>query len=149
MRHVYQKALWGWQKMSPREALTEAVAILERGYPAAPGQGYDTAFVDASNPNFNGLEYILTQMARHITLMARQKHTRWVCASRIELSGWPTRCLIAQILLQRWEPFLPENLRTCSPAQLANHLPELINVVLSIDRTVSKILDVHIDFCDF
>jgi len=148
VRHVYRKALWGWQKMSAGEALDEAVEILERGYPAAPGQGYDTAFVDASNPNLNGLEYILTQMARHITLMARARHIRWV-SSRIELSDWPTRCLIAEILLQRWEPFLPENLRTCSPAQLANHLPELINVVLSIDRTVSKMLEGNSDFWDF
>ena len=149
VRHVYQKALWGWQKMSAGEALDEAVAILERGYPAAPGQGYDTAFVDASNPNLNGLEYILTQMARHITLMEREKHIRWVCASRMELSDWPTRCLIAEILLQRWEPFLPENVRICSPVQFAHHLPGLINVGLSIDRTVSKMLEANIDFCDF
>ena len=149
VRHVYQKALWGWQNMSAREALDEAVAILERGYPAAHGQGYYTAFLDASNPNLNGLEYILTQMARHITLMARARHIRWVCASRIELSDWPTRCRIAEILLQRWEPFLPENIRTCSPPQLANHLPELINVILSIDRTVSKMLEANIDFSDF
>jgi hypothetical protein len=149
VRHVYQKALWGWQKMSAGEALTEAVAILERGYQAAHGQGYYTAFLDASNPNLNGLEYILTQMAGHITLMARARHIRWVCASRIELSGWPTRCLIAEILLQCWGPFLPENVRTCSPAQFAHHLPELINLVLSIDRTVSKMLEANIDFCDF
>jgi hypothetical protein len=149
VRHVYEKALWGWQKMSPQKALAEAVAILEEGYQAAHAQGYYAAFLDASNPSLDGLESVLTQMARHITLMARARHIRWVCASRIELSDWPARCLIAEILLQRWQPFLPENVRTCSPAQLAHHLPELINVVLSIDRTVSKVLEANIDFCDF
>lgn len=149
VRKLYENGLGCWQKMSAEAALAEAVAILEGGYQAAHGQGYYAAFLDASNPNLNGLESVLAQMASHITVMARERHIRWVCASRIELSDWPTRCLIAEILLQRWEPFLPENVRTCSPAQLAHHLPELINVVLSIDRTVSKMLDANIDFCDF
>ena len=148
VRHVYQRAMWGWQIMPAEKALTEAVAILEGGYQAAHGQGYYAAFLDASNLNLNGLEYILAQMASYITVMARARHIRWVCASRIELADWPTRYLIAEILLQRWEPFLPENVRTCSPAQLANHITELINVVLSIDRTVSTMLDANIDFCD-
>jgi hypothetical protein len=149
VRHVYQKALWGWQKISAGEALDEAVAILERGYPGAPGQGYYAAFLDASNPNLNGLEYVLAQMASHITVMARARHIRWVCASRIELSDWPTRCLIAEILLKDWEPFLPEKLRACPPAQLTHNLSDLINVVLSINKTVSKMLGSNVDFPNF
>jgi hypothetical protein len=140
IRHVYEKALWGWQKMSAREALAEAVVILEEGYQAAHDRGYYAAYLDASNPKVDGLENVLAQMARHIIVMARARHIRWICASRIELADWPTRYLIAEIILKHWESFLPENLRTCPPAQLANHLSELINVVLSIDRMVSKML---------
>ncbi len=80
-------------------------------------------------------------MARYIADKARARHIRWVCASRLEMSDWPTRCRMAEILLQRWGPFLPENLRACSPAQLANHMSELINVILSVNRMVNKILD--------
>ena len=138
VRHVYEKALWGWEKMSATEARTEAVAILEEGYQAPHGQGYYAAFLDASNPNLYGLESVLTQMARYLTAMERARHIRWVCASRIEFSDWPTRCLIAEFLLKRWGPILPENLRACSPAQFAHNLSELINLVLAIERTVGK-----------
>ena len=141
VRHVYQKAVWGWENISAEEAVTEAVAILEEGYQAAYGQGYYTAFLDASNPNLIGLEYVLAQMGRHISERARTRHIRWVCASRIELAEWPTRCLIAEILLTWWKPFLPENVRKCSPAQLANHITELITVGLSANRVVNKMLN--------
>ena len=50
------------------EACAEAVAILEEGYQAPRGQGYYAAFLDASNPNLNGLEYVLAQMAGYITV---------------------------------------------------------------------------------
>jgi len=132
--------------MPAEKALGEAVTILEEGYQAAHAQGYYAAFLDASDPILNGLESVLAQVARHITERARTRHIRWVCASRIGLADWPTRCLIAEILLNRWEPFLPETVRICSPAQLANHIAELIKVVLSVNRMVNKMMDSNMDF---
>jgi hypothetical protein len=149
VRHVYVKALWGWQKMPPQKALAEAVAILEERYQSAHSRGYYAAFLDASNPNLFGLESVLAQMARHITEKARARHIRWVCASRIELAEWPTRCLIAEILLARWKPFLPENILQCSAAQLANHITELITVGLSANRMVNKMLNSDPSFSGF
>lgn len=139
VRHVYQQAHGCWQEMSAKQAYAEAVAILEAGYQSVHGRGYDAAFLDASNPNLDGIEYVLAQITGCIITMAREKHTRAVCASRMELADWRTRCQIAEILLKRWEPYLPDNLRTCSPAQFAHHLSELINLGLSADRTVGKI----------
>jgi len=138
VRHVYQKALWGWAKMLEREARAEAVAILEEGYQTPHGRGYFTAYLDASNPRLFGLEPVLSQMAGYIIAMERARHIRWVCASRIELSDWPTRCLIAETLLNCWGPSLPETLSTCSPAQLANNVSELINLIVAIEKTVGK-----------
>jgi hypothetical protein len=149
VRHVYERCLWCRQEMSAMEACAEAVAILEEGYQAPRGKGYYAAFLDASNPNLNGLEYVLAQMAGYITSMARTRHIRWVCASRMELADWPTRCLIAEILLKRWDPFLLDNVRTCSPAQFAHHLSELIDLGVSTDRKVSKMLGASIDLWEF
>ncbi len=56
---------------------------------------------------------------------------------------------MAEVLLQRWESFLPENLRACSPAQLANYLSELINAMLSVNGMIDKMLDSGADFGDF
>ena len=149
VRHVYEQGLGCWQEMSAMEACAEAVAILEEGYEALHGRGYYAAFLDASNPELNGLEYVLAQMANYINVKARTRYTRWVCASRIELSDWPTRCLIAEILLKRWKSCLLPNVRACSPAQLAHHLSELINLVLSTNRTVNKMLGAYINLPDF
>jgi len=59
------------------------------------------------------------------------------------------RCLIAEILLKRWKSCLLPNVRACSPAQLAHHLSELINLVLSTNRTVNKMLGAYINLPDF
>ena len=147
--HVYEQGLHFWQKMSAKEACAEAVSILEEGYQAPHGQGYYAAFLDASNTNLDGLEYVLAQMAGCIIAVARARYMRWICASRMELADWPTRCLIAEALLKRWEPFLLPNVRECPPAQLAHHLSELITLVASTDRTVSKMLGASIDLREF
>jgi hypothetical protein len=149
VRHVYKQGVFLRQEMSEREACAEAIAILEEGYQAGQGQGYYAAFLDASNPNLYGLEYVLGQMAGCIIAMARAKHIRMVCASRMELVDWPTRCLIAETLLRRWESSLPPNLRGCSAAQFAHHLSELINLELFTNRTVGKMQRGNTDVSDF
>jgi len=145
VRYLHEQGLWFGQTMSAVEACAEAVAILEEGYQAPHGRGYYAAFLDASNPNLSGLEYVLAQMAEYITALARSRHIRWVWTSRMELADWPTRCLIAEILLERWKPFLLDNLCTCPPAQLAGHLSELINLGLSTNRMVTKMQGSNID----
>lgn len=148
VRHMYEQALWGQQKLTSPQAIAEAVAILEEGYQASRGRGYDAAFLDALNPHLS-LEYVLGQMAGHIIASARVKHIRWVCVRRMELADWPTRCLIAEILLERWKPFLPESLGRRPPAQLAHLLSELIILGLSANKTVNKARGTSLDFWNF
>jgi hypothetical protein len=148
VRHVHEQALWGKQKLTAPQAIAEAVAMLEEGYQASRDRGYDAAFLDALNPHL-GLEYILGQMAGHIIASARAKHIRWICASRLELADWPTRCLIAEILLERWRPSLPENIRRCSPTRFAHLLSELIILGLSANKTVNKARGTSLDFWNF
>ena len=99
VRHVYKQGLYPRQEMSATEACAEAVAILEEGYQSPHGRGYYAAFLDASNEKLDGLEYVLAQMASYINVKAKTRYIRWVYASRMELADWPTRCLIAEILL--------------------------------------------------
>jgi len=134
--------------MSAREASAESVAILEEGYQSLHGRGYYTAYLDASKPDPDSLKNVLIQMATHITAIARERYIRWILVSRIELADWSTRRLIAEIILKRWEPFLLEKLRAYPPALLANHLSELINLVLSIDGMVGKMLGRNADSLD-
>jgi hypothetical protein len=152
VRHVHEQGLWGKQELTVAQASDEAVAILEEGYQGPsdrPGdRGYDAAFPAALKTDL-GLEYVLGQMAGHIIAVARAKHMRWICASRMVLADRPIRCLIAEILLERWKLFLPENLRGCSPAQLAHDLPELIFLVISANRIVNKMFGTSVDPWNF
>lgn len=146
VRHIYERGMRCRQELSVTEAGVETVAILEEGYQSSNGRGYYAAFLDASNPQLNGLECVLVQMADLIVMKARAKHIRGVCVSRMELADRPTRCLIAEMLMERWKPFLHQNIRGCSPEQFAYHLSELIYLGISTNRMVSKMLGVNIGF---
>ena len=140
--------MWGKQELTASQATAEAVAILEEGYQSSLNRGYYAAYLDALKP-YLGLEYVLGQMAGHIIAMARTKHVEWVYASRMELSDWPVRCLIAEILLERWRRSLPEDVRGCSPTRFAHLLPELIILGLSANRTIDKTRGTSLDFWNF
>ena len=133
------------QKLSVTQARAEAVAILEAGYQGSHASGYDAAFLDVLNPKLDGYEFVLSQIAEIIKGMSRQRHIKWVYSSRIAPLDWPTRYRIAEILLKHWRPFLPLNISQCSPAQLADHLPDLIEVLRSTDGTVRKMLNADFD----
>ena len=138
--HVYKHGLTVRKILSTSQAYAEALQILERGYQSAQGQGYDIALLDALNREHDGLRFVLGQMAQLITAMARAKHIRWVFASFIESAEWASRTLMAEVLLERWGLFLPPSIMNCAPVQLADHLPELINLLISTDRMVNKML---------
>jgi hypothetical protein len=132
------------QEMSIAQVRAEAVALLEEYYQGPYSRGYDTAFLDLLNSKLVGLEYILSQLVEIIKATAREKHINWVYLSRITPLDWPTRYQIAEILTERWAPFLSPNIKQCTPAHLAHHLPELINTMLFADGKVRKML--HADF---
>jgi len=138
--HIYMHGLRVRQTMTIEQAQSEALFILEHHYHGAYAQGFYAAYLDASNPNTEGLESVLAQMTEIIILKERSKHVRWVLASRIISEDWHIKCLIAEILLDRWKSYLPPNILACSPAQLADNLPDLFNVFIATDRVVNKML---------
>ena len=102
-------------------------------------KGYYAAFLDASMRQ-SGLEFVLAHMAESITLTERAKHLQWAYARLMDPEGWHERCLVAESLLERWKPLLPPQMKECSPAQFANHLPEWISTLHRADSMVEKFL---------
>jgi len=145
IRHIYSKGLGTGQVMSDFQARSKAVSILEEGYQNVNDRGYFAAFLDSINPDLNGFDLVLTRMTEIIIIMERSKHIRWVYATRISALSWATRLLIAEILLERWEPFLPSSITGCSLVQIADHLPELINILHATDEAARNIMG-HIDY---
>jgi hypothetical protein len=145
VHYIYANGLCVRQTLSVSQARAEAIAILEERYLGPHARGYYAAFLDVLNSKLDGNEFILTQTAEIIKALAREKHLKWVYFSRIAPLDWLTRCRIAEILIERWGPFLPLNVHQCSPAQLADHLPDLINMLRSTDNKVNKMLNADID----
>ena len=143
--HVYKNGLCVRQTLSAAQARAEAMALLEKCYESPHANGYFGAFLDVSNSKMDTHESILIQIAEIIKALAREKYIKWVYFNRIISLDWPVRCQIAEILIKRWAPFLPLNISQCSPAQLADHLPDLIEVLRSTDGTVRKMLNADFD----
>ena len=57
-------------------------------------------------------------------------------APRITAKGWG---VIAEQLLARYGPFLPEQTRESDPAQWADDIPHLLGIDLATDRRLDRI----------
>lgn len=140
VRDLYKNLPLGPQIFSQDQACAEAISILETAYQGSNTRGFYAAFLDARNPLLNGIEFVLLKLSEIIKARLRMKYTRWVYVSRIECADWVTRCSMAEILLERWRPFLSPDILMCSPVQFADHIPELINMLGSSDNIISEML---------
>ena len=146
VRVFYEHIPWCLQKPSHGQACAEAMHIMEAGYQSSHTRGFYAAFLDARNPLINGLEFVQLQISEIIKARLKMKYTRWVYVTRIECADWITRCSIVEILFARWKPFLPSDILMCPPAQLADHIPDLIDILESTDNMVSEILGTATDW---
>jgi len=136
--HIYKHGLNTGQILTMEQAQSEALLILEQGYQGTQAQGYDAAYLDASNPDIDCFGSVLAQMTEIIISKEQSKHIRWFLASLISSKDWHTRCLFAEILLDRWKSYLPPNILACSPSQIAENLPDLFILFVSTNRMINK-----------
>ena len=64
--HIYRHGLRVRQTMTAEQAQSEALLILEHSYQGTYSKGYDAAYLDASNPEVGGLEFMLSQTSEII-----------------------------------------------------------------------------------
>ena len=145
VRYIYRGALPVPKKLSFAQARAETIAILEDTYQNVDNKGYYAAYLDASNEK-SGLEFVLAHIAESIAFTERAKHLRWAYARLMDPWQWQERCLIAEILRDRWKHFLPPQIKDFSPAQLANQLPEWISTLHATDNIVKKLLNPETPF---
>jgi len=144
VQHIYKHGLAIKRTLSISQACREALAIIEKGYESQEVRGYDAAYLDASKPD--GLEFVLTWITGFIITRTRDRHIKWIYTSRIDPIDWHTKCLMAEILLKQWGPFLPSGVFACTPSQLAPFLPDLFRKISSSDNIVQKSMSGGRDF---
>ncbi|MBC8420342.1 MAG: hypothetical protein H8E10_17290 [Desulfobacterales bacterium] len=133
------------QYLSHTQACAEALLIIEKAFGSHDVQGYDAAIVAA----FTDLESVLAKIIEFVISRTRERHIRWVYATCIDPFDWPTRCLVAEILLERWKPFLPPSILSCTPAQLVDALPQLFSAAQSTEIMVKKTMTSDTEFYGF
>jgi len=146
VQHLYQHGLRIRQKLSLSQACAEMMEILEAHYQNPHATGFHAAYLDAKNPNLNGIDYILFQLAKIIIQRTRVGYARWVFATQIEPLDWHTKCEIINILQCKQASILPPDIGKCPPAQLADHLFELINVIISNNKIITSVSTADINF---
>jgi len=132
--HLYGQGLCIPRRLSPEEALAEALSILEETY--REEGGYEVVCWQMVGEGQDALELVLERIGE--TLRQRQQHQylQWVFASQIDPLDWQTRHALTRILLHRWKAFLPDSLLQCSPAQLADDYATLILNHLSTENPI-------------
>ena len=134
VRRIYLNCPGTSQDLSRTQACTEALLIIEKAFGSHDVQGYDAAIVDA----FSDIESVLVRIAGFIISRTRERHIRWIYATCIDPFDWSTRRLIAEMLIEKWKPFLPSSILSCTPAQLADVIPQLFNAGQSTEIMVKK-----------
>jgi hypothetical protein len=124
--HVYEHGLSFPQRLSPRQACAEAIALLDSGYQGACSYGYEGGRTDAVDPVLDGLALVLSGLTEVIKGMERQKYFQWVFAETLAPLDWQSRCRVAETLRDRLRPFLSAELLRCTAGQLADEIPALI-----------------------
>ena len=140
VQSVYKYGVRVKQEITKDQARSIAYMILENGYIGMNSSGFNAAYLDAINKEIEGFELVLSKMTEIFTSMEHAKHVRWVYESRLGHLDWETKCSIGQLLLKRMEPYLPNDLARCLPAQIADHLEDLLNLMIASEKSVDKLL---------
>lgn len=139
IHHIHASAMHPRQRLNPDQAKAEAIRLLQTDYQGNAGSGLAGAYLDAIDPAYDGLGFVLKQIAAVLIDRARQNHLRWVFSSRLNALRWSTRRAVAAELLRRWDQSSPGTAPNVKPAQAAGHCAGLLTALVSAENQVSEI----------
>jgi len=132
VQHLYARGMRLRRNLSRGEALAIAIAILERGYIGEQTSGYEAACLDALDPELNGIEHVVRQMAEIIKASEREKHAAWVLAMSLDPFDWQMKQRIAEFLLERLKPVLPAELASISNQRWGKNWDALLSLYVRV-----------------
>jgi len=144
IQHIYLNGLDTKQKLTQKQSEAEAIAVLETGYKNAYGKGFYTAYLDSQNQNFDSLEFILNQICEIIVQRTRDQYVYWIITTQIQSLDWHIRIRIVETFQRSQSSILPQTLKNSPPAMFADHLPELINVLIAADNAITNLMTTDI-----
>lgn len=140
VRHLYAHGWTPKQRLSPAQARAEAMRLLQRHYQGQAAAGYEAAYLDALNPDFDGMEFVLAQLTQILADKARKQYVRWILDSRMNYLDWPARRQLAVALIGRWRCIDPDSLQHAHPAQMAGYCADLLLAQIASEAEVLELL---------
>lgn len=141
VRHIYRHGLPCSRRLSLEQARDKAIAILSRRYRGDSARGYEAALLDATCPSHSGLGAVLTRLTENIQEKERASYINWVFLSQMDPRHHELREQVAEILLERNAPFLSDEIRGMTPAELAECWQELALFDVKTDDLLRQACD--------
>lgn len=138
--HVFTAVVTFAEYSSAPVVQWEWMKLVEKRYRVAYGDGFHIAYLDA----LEDLELVLSHMTGIVISHLREKRARWIYFKWIAGMTWIDKCSLVKSLFDR-NPFLPQSILKCPPAQMADQVFELISAVVSTDEAVRKLLTGDVD----
>ena len=134
--HLYLHGMPIAQKLSPAQALDEAIAILEQTYRNQDSTGYDAAYLDAMNSSHNGYEMVILTIAETLRQRARQNYRNWVFTTHLKTLAWENQRELAHWIFTHHRSDLSPMLAQALPASMINDLPLLIKELVKANQEI-------------
>jgi len=137
--HIYRFGPGVRKILSETQARSEALSIIEKCYyHCSDDIRLDTAYLDATDNETTGIEYVLEQMANYIKNNVRKTHVEWVFTTRLRCLDWKDQCSITEAFMNREKPFIPSDLLDCHPDQLTHDLDDLMELFIDTNSKLPK-----------
>ena len=138
--HLYTHGFAVPRRLSPAQAMAEAIELLDAAYQGTHERGYDGAVLDALTERGSGIDSVLARLAEIIKLRQRYRHRQWAFARHLDPLDWPLRCAVVTVILEAQQPTGGTALADCPAAQLVDHVPELLESELGTDAMLDQLV---------
>ena len=119
------------------QARDQAVVLLD-AYDSAGGRGCDGVWADVQQHGLAALPLILGTMSTSLKRQVHADYQNWVADRSVHALAWPMQCELVTALLEACGAFLPSELGSLPPAQLAGtvFVSLLMDVVSEVGPTI-------------
>jgi hypothetical protein len=142
VRYIFQSGIQLPRHLSDRQALYEAVFLLERYYQNEDVKGYDGALIDAIGRDTENIELVLSRLTESIKMNERGKYVKWAFVDNYFILDWKTRQFVVSAYLEQNETLLPAELLELGPARLVNDFQELFINHMSTESLTRQLFGV-------
>lgn len=139
VKHLYQSGLSIERTMTHSLALSEGLDLLDRYYESGGIQGFDAAYLDATDKNARGPDFVLHRLAeiikeREVRLYQSYRFLAVIDPTDRDLHRW-----LVERLIDDQGHLLPDDLKTGNPARFTKYYRDLLELVISSEAFITQI----------